>query len=341
MSDSLVNPSNINSSFPLAGQNNPSQGFRDNFAAIKSALSRAATELSELRDNSMLKSAVDGVTFDNDLSYNRITRAQLKSFSETFYDNGYINYVFNLNYANGNFQKIATTAPFVIAFSNFPPGAQIGRVIVWITCTHVDHKMGLPGTVLYGTNANYISNREITFPSIGHYLIEFLSVNNGQNYWIMPVSGLAEFAGTGGTGAGTGPLTLPVASTTVLGGVKIDGDTIAINNGVISVVGTLSSDIRLKENVEVISNALAINRTLNGVSFRFKENQQDSIGLIAQDVERVLPELVHENSKGYKTLEYANLAGVFVECIKTLEEKIQILEQTVKDLQDKLDSSQG
>lgn len=339
MSDSLVNASSINANFPQAGVDNSSQGFRDNFATIKSALNRTAVELSELRSLSVTKSAIDGVTLYNDLDHNKLIRPQLQAYSETFYDNGFVSSVLSLNYNNGNFQKVSTTGPFVVSFTNFPTTTQVGRVILWVFCAHVDHTLSLPNQVIFGMDADYINNQRIQFPAIGNYLLEFISVNNGQQYWIRSISGLAEF-GPSGSGAETGTYILPVASVSQLGGVKVDGTTIGIYNGTISVVGSLiTSDQTVKENIEPLANPLAINRALNGVSFNYRESGNHSIGLIAQDVERVLPELVQADANGIKSVQYASMAGLFVECIKSLENQIIDLKQEIESLRQQCNKS--
>jgi hypothetical protein len=96
--------------------------------------------------------------------------------------------------------------------------------------------------------------------------------------------------------------------------------------------GTLSateinslSDATLKTNIKVISNSLNIINQLTGVHFDWKNNGKSSSGLIAQDVEFVLPELVN-NLNGHKTLNYNGIIGVLVEAVKKLNDKIEYLE---------------
>jgi hypothetical protein len=86
------------------------------------------------------------------------------------------------------------------------------------------------------------------------------------------------------------------------------------------------SDERLKENVLTIENALEKTISLRGVSYIRKENNQQSIGLIAQEVEKVIPEVVSENSDGIKGVAYGNLVGILIEAIKELNAKIEKLE---------------
>jgi len=99
-----------------------------------------------------------------------------------------------------------------------------------------------------------------------------------------------------------------------------------------------SSDIRLKDNIEPISYALNKIQTLRGVTFDFKKTGERSTGLIAQEVERVLPEAVYEAGEfenpeeKMKAVKYGNLAGLFVEAIKELQGEILELKSEVKRL---------
>jgi len=90
--------------------------------------------------------------------------------------------------------------------------------------------------------------------------------------------------------------------------------------------GTVS-DIRLKENVEPITDALAKVNTLNGITFSYIENGSVSAGLIAQEVQAVLPEAVFEtDSEGHLAVGYGNMVGLLVESIKELTARIEALE---------------
>lgn len=105
----------------------------------------------------------------------------------------------------------------------------------------------------------------------------------------------------------------------------------------ISATGTITSpffysesDIALKENVAPIDNALDKVLNLFGVSFNWKANQAKSIGVIAQDVEKVVPEIVSNSSSGSKTVSYDALIPILIEAVKEQQKQIN-------DLKAKLD----
>ncbi len=85
-----------------------------------------------------------------------------------------------------------------------------------------------------------------------------------------------------------------------------------------------TSDANLKTNVLKVDNALDVIEKINGVSFKWKNNGENSMGVIAQDVEKVLPELIN-NSGDYKSVNYNGLIAVLIESIKELKEEIKKL----------------
>ena len=88
---------------------------------------------------------------------------------------------------------------------------------------------------------------------------------------------------------------------------------------------TAYSDARLKKNVKTIDNALDIVDQLRGVSFDWKEDDKHSIGVIAQEVEEVLPEIVVEDEKEVKTVDYGKMVGVLINAIKELRAEVKEL----------------
>lgn len=79
---------------------------------------------------------------------------------------------------------------------------------------------------------------------------------------------------------------------------------------------TSLSDQNKKENIRPIENAVEITKQLEGVRFNWKENGKESLGLVAQEVEKVLPELVETADDGTKSVSYGNIIGILIEAIK-------------------------
>jgi hypothetical protein len=98
--------------------------------------------------------------------------------------------------------------------------------------------------------------------------------------------------------------------------------------------GTLSatqftslSDATQKTNVRPIENPIEITKQLDGVRFDWINTNKPSLGLIAQEVEKVLPELVETNSDGIKSVSYSNMVGLLIEAIKEQQIRIEELER--------------
>ncbi len=116
-------------------------------------------------------------------------------------------------------------------------------------------------------------------------------------------------------------------------GVRVDfSDAGAIIcNGNITAFGN-TSDIKLKENIEVIPDALDKVKQLKGITFNYKKDGKVSTGLIAQDLEKVLPEAVYEScdidndEDKHLAIRYGNTVGLLVEAIKELEARVKELE---------------
>jgi len=108
------------------------------------------------------------------------------------------------------------------------------------------------------------------------------------------------------------------------GNLDVEGDIIAFST-------SISSDERLKTDITKIDNSLEILDSINGVNFTWKKNDRKSTGVIAQDVEKVMPHLVNETEKlgtdgVYKTVNYDGLVGVLIEAVKELSARVKELE---------------
>lgn len=134
----------------------------------------------------------------------------------------------------------------------------------------------------------------------------------------------------------TGAVTLAIADTAGLqsaldGKFSTSGGTISGNvsvSGTVTATGDITafSDSRTKINVETITEALYKVKAMRGVSYISKFNMEERIGVIAQEVERVVPEVVHTHTNGLKSVAYQNLVGLLIEAIKALELRVAELE---------------
>jgi hypothetical protein len=118
------------------------------------------------------------------------------------------------------------------------------------------------------------------------------------------------------------------------GDIHADGDVIAYS--------TTISDERLKTGITTVTDALTKVSQLNGVEFTRKNNGQRSAGVIAQEVEKVLPQAIREKKLPlqtgeedtlYKTVEYDALHSLYIEAIKELKDTVEKQALAIKELQ--------
>jgi hypothetical protein len=109
---------------------------------------------------------------------------------------------------------------------------------------------------------------------------------------------------------------------------NITGKNLVINGNIYS-GGEIysSSDIRLKTNISLINEPMKKLEQLNGVYYNLISNEKRCIGLIAQEVEKIIPEIVYTNIDDTKAIAYTNMMGLIVESIKELSQRIGKIEE--------------
>jgi len=115
----------------------------------------------------------------------------------------------------------------------------------------------------------------------------------------------------------------------ITGGASINGDLTV--DGTITATGDITafSDKRFKNNIENINNGLDKILSLQGVTFNTIFDDKKHCGLIAQDVEKIIPEVILETPDGYKSIAYSNLVGYLIESIKELKTEIDLLKNGI------------
>lgn len=106
---------------------------------------------------------------------------------------------------------------------------------------------------------------------------------------------------------------------TVTGGVSVTGDMTASGNV------TAYSDAKLKTEIHTINDALGIVGKLRGVNYKWLSNGQSDIGVIAQEVEEVIPEVVKETEDGTKTVDYSRIVSVLINAVNELKQEVDEL----------------
>lgn len=117
-------------------------------------------------------------------------------------------------------------------------------------------------------------------------------------------------------------------------GTNAPGYPLQVNGNIGATAFIYTSDVRLKTEITTLDNSLDKISQLRGVSFRWQDSGQPSVGLVAQEVEKVFPELVRD-SNGLKGVEYGNLVAPLIEAIKEQQTQIKSLSERLERLEAK------
>ena len=195
---SIINPNSINGGFPVFGQDNSTQGFRDNFTNIKNNFVAAKAELEDIQGKVLVKSALSGGVLDNDMDGGTLTNAQLKAYTQTYLNLGQQFSDVTINFEAGNFQYMETGNDITIDIENWPSdlttAAAYATLRLWF---QVSSTLGTPHTVTFPANVNINSasikgmndtTKTVTFPDGGNYIFDLSTHNGGTNIFITEVS---------------------------------------------------------------------------------------------------------------------------------------------------------
>jgi len=244
---SNINPQSIDGTYPIAGQDNNSQGFRDNFTNTVNNFTFAAAELTDLQQNAVLKAALGSVgqtgTPTNDLNYAYLTHAQLKGTVETKNAIGNVTSgSFNVDWATGHFQTVELVGTSAtLAFpSNWPATNLYTKLRLQVNTYANVCALTLPTSV--STNISSIQgatfnspNWSISLPAGEVYVFEFTTWNNGATVAIQDVLRNYDITANGAS----------TTFTTVTAG--------RVNSGFVGTVGTVITGAGISANTLNIS----------------------------------------------------------------------------------------
>ena len=183
---SNINQNNIDGAYPVAGQDNDSQGFRDNFTNTKTNFGYAAAEITDLQNKAVLKAALTGGTLNNNMAGSLLSNAQLQDMSETKVALGTTSGTVTIDYSAGPYYTLTTSGSVSLSFTNFSVAGTVSRVRVQITVASTAHTLTLPSAVSVGiNNIQGISSNVITFGQTGTYEFEFETGDAGTTITII------------------------------------------------------------------------------------------------------------------------------------------------------------
>ena len=156
---SNINYLSINENFPVAGEDNDTQVFRDNFDTIKTSLQIAKDEITDLEDNAAR------LDIDNDFNRTLITRAVMQDNYEKRFDGGTVITPLVVDFENGSYQIFRFGADTVIEFLNFPDSNTLPPSVGKLTLELYGDGPLTPRTLTFSTSGGTVLKKNTTFPA--------------------------------------------------------------------------------------------------------------------------------------------------------------------------------
>lgn len=195
---SQINPNNINGEYPVAGQDNNTQGFRDNFTNIKVNFQYAETEITNLQANTISKVSTSVNEFNDSVIYG----ARLQNTSYIQLNRGNVAPTANINYAAGSFQTITANAATTLNFTNLPAAGNTAVITLAINAVAANitadpYNLIIPNVNSSSSGIIGYSSGNLYFPrtnttSAGTHTYQFVTDDNGSSFTVTPVATLAS-----------------------------------------------------------------------------------------------------------------------------------------------------
>lgn len=234
------------------------------------------------------------------------------------------------NFTATNSSLLALTASnFTATTARIVNGLQVGGDITATNAT-ITNNLKVNGIV---TASNLVVTGSALFGSLASFITTNITATNVTITGNLNVSGFTN----------AGPLVASSFTATtarVTNNLNVGGA--IYSNGNITAFYGSPSDMRFKENVRNIEFALAKVKEINGVTFNWTQEflsnelqksglqlKKSDVGVIAQEVEKVIPEIVDTRDDGFKFVKYEKLAGLLIEAIKELDTKLEDIKKHI------------
>tara|TARA_X000001316_G_C917405_1_gene31629 strand:+ start:288 stop:875 length:588 start_codon:yes stop_codon:yes gene_type:complete len=184
-----ITVANIDGAFPVAGQDNDSQGFRDNFSQIKTQLTTAGTEITALQTNSAVTNA------DTDFNGHDQSELVLKDWGQKVVAKGAVSGSVACSFADGNVTTATTSGNLTLTFTNFPTddsGTNVYATMkMLVTKANSTHTITLTGVTFPNDEDQDVgdsSSVSTDFPERkGVYVFDIFSVDGGTTKYISKI----------------------------------------------------------------------------------------------------------------------------------------------------------
>jgi len=193
---STINTNGINVNYPVPGENNSSQGFRDNFTNIKNNINTAGEEITELQSKAVLKAGLTGIPIDNNMANTLISNAAVRSFRSTTYNLGNaISGSVVIDATLGDVQIGTITGNTTVQLAGWAPSGTRSAISLDFTIANTEAYVIFPGTV--NSSGDLIENNTLvggnlaiaTAPySVTNLKYELSTTNCGNTITINPLN---------------------------------------------------------------------------------------------------------------------------------------------------------
>jgi len=200
---SAINPNNIDGQYPVAGQDNNSQGFRDNFTNTRTNFQFARDEITELQNKAVLKTSLTGSgnVLNNNMGNAVISNAQLIGQTTNVVTLGNVtSSTANIVFGAGSYQtaNITSSGNTLLNLTGWPSNGLYATVRLQITSNVANANIVVPASISSNTSAGYTSLRYIigrsassnviTISNTGTYVFEFSTADGGTNVFIQDLT---------------------------------------------------------------------------------------------------------------------------------------------------------
>lgn len=258
---SNINANNIDGAYPVAGQDNDSQGFRDNFTNTKTNFQFAADEISDLQAKVILKAPLAGggnLETINNMAGSPLINFEERDVAYSLVNLGNVSGVQNIVYSLGSYQTLNATGNVNLAFTGWPDAGLAGAVDVTVSIANTAHTLTLTSLQSWqnvtGTQgASVVGNTSavVNFPATGDYTFTVTTDDGGNtlklsesNKQSQPFNNSLEIANIAASNVVNTATTLSVFDTT-------NGNTATLAAGVAGQVKILAAANVAAGNLEV------------------------------------------------------------------------------------------
>jgi hypothetical protein len=202
---SAINPNNIDGQYPVAGQDNNSQGFRDNFTNTRTNFEFAKNEITELQNKAILKTALVGGTLQNNMGNAVISNAQLIGQTTNVVTLGNVtNSTVAVVFGSGSYQIATTQGNTQLNLTGWPSSGLYATVRLQLTipANTVSANITVPSSISSNASIGYASLTYIKGADVGNanitlsnpesypqtYVFEFSTPDGGGNVFIQDLT---------------------------------------------------------------------------------------------------------------------------------------------------------